>query len=86
VAAVRGIRRGRLATFGAVQTAVAESGRDWIRLGVADPDQPPDPGSDAALLADGYATVTALRPLCAAPDVPLPFESSGPSERVTATG
>ena len=73
VAELRGLRRARLASFGAVQTNVAESGEGWVRVTVADLDAEYEPGTDAALVADGYATVTPLRPICEAADVELPI-------------
>jgi 5'-nucleotidase len=74
---VRGVRQGRLAAFGSVQTTIVESGKGWVRLGVTDAQSATlDPGSDAALLADCYASITTLRPLCTVHDVALPFASS----------
>ncbi len=73
VSEVRGLCRARLATFGAVQTRVAETGEGWVRITVADVDAHHEPGTDAALVADGYATVTPLRPICEADDVSLPI-------------
>ena len=70
---VRGVCRARLASFGAVQTNVAESGEGYVRVAVADLQAEYEPGTDAALVADGYATVTPLRPICEAPDVDLPL-------------
>jgi 5'-nucleotidase len=64
-AEVRGVHDAELARFGAVQTGVVESGKGWLRLGIVDGREAPEPGSDAALLAEGYACVTPLRPLCA---------------------
>jgi 5'-nucleotidase len=61
---LRGIRQGDLARFGAVQTTIAEVGEGFVRLGVADEQAHAEPGSDSALVAAGYASVTALRPLC----------------------
>jgi 5'-nucleotidase len=61
---LRGVRQGDLARFGAVQTTIAEIGEGFVRLGVADETAPDEPGSDSALVAAGYASVTALRPLC----------------------
>jgi 5'-nucleotidase len=61
---LRGVRQGELARFGAVQTTIAEVGEGFVRLGVADEEAHAEPGSDAALVAAGYASVTALRPLC----------------------
>jgi 5'-nucleotidase len=69
---VRGLREARLAPFGTVQTVIAESGRGWVKLGVAEPEVTPDPGTDAALLAAGFASLTPLRPLCSAHEVALP--------------
>jgi 5'-nucleotidase len=64
VGGLRGVRQGELARFGAVQTTIAEIGEGFVRLGVADAEAHAEPGSDAALVAAGYASVTALRPLC----------------------
>jgi 5'-nucleotidase len=61
---LRGMSQGELARFGAVQTTIAEIGEGFVRLGVADDAALAEPGSDAALVAAGYASVTALRPLC----------------------
>jgi len=63
---VLGVRDAHLATFGSVQTGIVDSGTGSVRLGVVDPSEPPEPGSDAAVLAAGYASLTPLRPLCAA--------------------
>lgn len=55
-----GVRRASLAAFGVVQTSVqAEAG--FVHLTIADVVLEPAPGTDAACLADGYASVTALR-------------------------
>ena len=62
---LRGIREARLARFGAVQTNVVERGEGFVRLAVADTNSVLEEGTDAALLTHGYATVTALEPLCA---------------------
>jgi 5'-nucleotidase len=68
---LQGVRQGTLAQFGAVQTTIAEVGEGFVRLGVADEQAHAEPGSDAALVAAGYASVTALRPLCDQHDVEL---------------
>jgi 5'-nucleotidase len=68
--ALRGIRAAGLASFGAVQTNVTELNEDYVSLEFADLDPKQEPGTDAALLADGWATVTALSPVCEA-DVDL---------------
>ncbi|MFN2583009.1 MAG: 5'/3'-nucleotidase SurE [Candidatus Dormibacteria bacterium] len=61
---VRGIKRAHLASFGAVQTNVQEVGKGWVKLGLVETKDELEPGSDAALLAAGYATVTPLNPIC----------------------
>jgi 5'-nucleotidase len=77
-----GLRRAGLAAFGAVQTNIAEVGQGFVRVSLSDIDAELEPGTDAALLADGYATVTALIPICIAPDVDLPI----PADHVHAVG
>jgi 5'-nucleotidase len=65
-ASLRGLGRGRLASFGAVQTNVAEVGRGYVRIAVAEPDAEMERGTDAWLVAHGYASLTALHPICEA--------------------
>jgi 5'-nucleotidase len=74
VAAVHGLRRASLARFGVVQTTVAEVGQGFVKVAMADREAEHEPGTDAALLADGYATVTPLRPICEATEIPLPAD------------
>ena len=69
---LRGVRQGELAAFGAVQTTIAEVGEGFVRVGVADVRDELQPGSDAALVAEGYASVTPLSPLCESTDLILP--------------
>jgi len=59
----RGIREAPLAPFGIVQTTLSERGARHIRLAVEDLPNTPEPGSDAALLAEGWATVTGIDPV-----------------------
>ena len=59
---IRGLRQAPLAPFGTVQAQVAESGEGFVKLAYTEPVQAAPPGSDAALLALGYATLTALQP------------------------
>lgn len=59
---VRGLRRAELARYGAVQAEIRDRARDHVTLTIDTVDATPQPGTDAALLADGWATVT---PLCA---------------------
>ena len=53
-------RMATLAPFGIVQTTMTEQDRHLILLSVADPAGDPPVGSDAELLAAGFATVTAI--------------------------
>jgi 5'-nucleotidase len=52
------LREGTLATFGIVQTTMAKSGEENVRLSVSDTPTDQDAASDAALLEAGFATVT----------------------------
>lgn len=70
---VRGLRWAPLAPFGTVQTVAAQLGAQYLELSIDDPltDVPAD--TDAALVADGYATVTALAAVNELPALgPLP--------------
>lgn len=58
---VAGLRRGSLASFGQVQVAIAESGEGFVRTAVEETGARSEPGTDLALLADGYASVTPIR-------------------------
>ncbi len=68
---VRGRRRAPLARFGVVQAKVTEAGHGYVHLEYNEVDPVQEPGSDAGLLAAGWATLTALRPLSAATDIDL---------------
>jgi 5'-nucleotidase len=88
LAELRGLRRAGLANFGAVQTNVAERGEGYVKISLSEIDADYQPGTDAALLMDGYATVTPLRAVCEAADVELPasfFEDLDKSQAM-ATG
>lgn len=56
----RGIREASLAAFGIVQTTLTEREEHHLRLAVEDLPRVPEPDSDAAFLAEGWVTVTAL--------------------------
>ena len=66
----RGVVEAALAPFGIVQTTVRERDAGHLRLAVEDLPNSPEPGSDAARLADGWATVTGIDPVS---QVPLGF-------------
>jgi 5'-nucleotidase len=67
---IRGLRHAALAAFGAVQTGI-EMGSGFVRMAVADEAARLEPGTDAAWLADGYATVTAITPVFERSEVDL---------------
>lgn len=73
---LKGLRRASLAPFGAVQARIGERDEESVavtfdEIRAQEQDDSP-PGSDAALIADGWATVTALRvPPIEAPDTDL---------------
>jgi 5'-nucleotidase len=68
---VRGLRQALLAPFGQVQLAVAESGEDYVRTVIEENGARHIPGTDLALLAEGYAAVTPVRSVSPAADVVL---------------
>ena len=70
---VRGIRRAHLAEFGAVQVTIVETAEDHLQVTMAETGQQPEAGSDSALLAAGFASVTPLQPVCEAPQSWLPW-------------
>lgn len=61
-AQVRGLASAPLARVGAVQTQVTDTGEGYLHVQYEEAG-PPRPGTDAALLADGWAVVTALAPV-----------------------
>jgi 5'-nucleotidase len=62
----RGLRLARLASFGGVETQVTEVQQGFVGVRFTEIDLQGEPDSDAALLAAGYATITALSPVCEA--------------------
>jgi 5'/3'-nucleotidase len=70
---LRGLVRAELAEGGAVQTAIAEVGDDFLQLGTVQERSAAAPSSDVALIAEGYATVTPLSPICERRDLALPL-------------
>lgn len=69
---VRGIRQARLSRFGQVQITVAEAGQGFVRTALEESADDLEPGTDLALLAEGYATVSAVRAVTEVSDVELP--------------
>ncbi|WP_460796662.1 5'/3'-nucleotidase SurE [Microbacterium sp. GXF0217] len=70
---MRGFVEAPLAPFGIVQTTLTEADEHYVRLAVEDLPLLPAENSDAALLAEGWVTVTGIDPVssCA---FPLPAE------------
>jgi 5'/3'-nucleotidase len=66
---VRGLRQTGLAPFGQVLIALAETGEDYVRTAIEENGARQIPGTDLALLADGYAAVTPIRSIAAADDI-----------------
>jgi 5'-nucleotidase len=63
---LRGMERGALARFGAVQTHVTEVGEGYLKLAFTDVNADREEGTDAALVAAGFASVTPLIAVCEA--------------------
>jgi 5'-nucleotidase len=75
---IRGLRRARLARFGQVQMSIAEAGEGFVRTSIEESGEELEPGTDVALLAQGYATVTAIRGVHEVADLPLDLEAAHP--------
>lgn len=73
------LRQVTLATFGQAQMAIAESGEDFVRMSVRQTTRRLEPGTDLAVLAEGYATVTALTPPTEARGVVIPRQRAARS-------
>ena len=61
---VRGLRRATISSAGVVQATVTELGKDYVHMTYVDGDGHNEPGTDAALLAEGYVCVTPLSAPC----------------------
>ena len=66
-------QRYEAAAAGAVELSIVEATAGYLHVTMAETGNQPDPGTDSALLADGYAAVTALRPVCEAAPADLPW-------------
>jgi 5'-nucleotidase len=64
---LRGIRQAQLAKFGVVETRVANATEGYLEVSLVDTGATLEEGTDAAWLANGYATVTPLRSITEAP-------------------
>jgi 5'-nucleotidase len=78
---LRGLRPARLAAFGAVQTNVVEVDEGSVKLEFAEVEEDHEPGTDTALLAEGWATLTELVAPCERPaDFPGLQDEPGASD------
>jgi 5'-nucleotidase len=77
---LHGIRQGHLAAAGAVQASLIERSEHYLRVGMSGPDVAPAPGTDAAILAGGFASVTLLTPFSEPPAPWLPWPQAGGSD------
>ena len=59
-AEVRGVRNARLAPFGSVRAAMAESRDGMLQIELTETDVELDPDTDTSLVMAGYAAITAL--------------------------
>lgn len=63
---VRGLARAHLSAAGVVQATITEVGTGWVKMSYVEGDGHLEQGSDAALLAAGYATLTPVLAPCEA--------------------
>jgi 5'-nucleotidase len=75
-----GLRSATLAPFGQVQVAIAEVGEEFVRTTMEEPSQQHIPGTDIALLSEGYATITAIHPPGERSDTVLPAGFEGAAQ------
>jgi 5'-nucleotidase len=66
LAEVRGLQRARLSATGTVQANVTELGKGYVQLAYTEVDEDGEPGTDTALLHDGFACFTPLMGPCEA--------------------
>lgn len=57
----RGLRHGSLASFGAVQANIGQRGQGYVTMTFNEVDEVAEPGTDVALLRQGWATATVLQ-------------------------
>ncbi len=69
--------RAELAQFGQVQMTIAEASEDSVQMSLAEEEAQPEPGTDLALLSEGWATVTAIRTITADESVELSLADEG---------
>jgi 5'-nucleotidase len=52
---------------------IAEGADDFVRMAMTEEEHTPEPGTDLALLLEGWATVTAIRTITADDSIELPL-------------
>ncbi|GAB3254188.1 5'/3'-nucleotidase SurE [Kineosporia babensis] len=70
-AQLKGLKPAALAAFGAVQADIGEAGEGFVTTTFHEIADDAEPGTDVALLREGWATATALRPPIASDAVDL---------------
>jgi 5'-nucleotidase len=81
---LRGVRAAGLATRGAVQFSAAVTSDEHLQVTMTETPNAPEPGSDAALLGAGYATVTALTSVAEDHGAALPWPPEADPPAVAA--
>jgi 5'-nucleotidase len=71
---VGGLRQAALASFGQATMGVAEAGDGFVSTTVEISDREVEPGTDVAWLAEGFASVTAIRPPAEAGEIRVPAQ------------
>ncbi len=66
------LRTTRLARFGTVQSRIEQRGKSGLRRVPTEVDGDVEPGTDAAVLAEGYVTISAVQPVTDAAEPLLP--------------
>ncbi|HJQ41852.1 MAG TPA: 5'/3'-nucleotidase SurE [Jatrophihabitantaceae bacterium] len=82
---LRGIRIAGLAPFGAVQANIGERGSGYISMTFREIDDDPAPGTDVAVLREGFASATALKAPVVYDEVDISSLSSSYTSAPTAT-
>jgi 5'-nucleotidase len=77
-AEVRGLVRAAMARFGQVQMTIVEVGQGYVRMALEEGAGRLDDGTDLAVLAAGYASVTPLRGITESP-IALDLPASSPT-------
>jgi 5'-nucleotidase len=71
-----GIRRASLASFGAVEMSIVAPSEGYLHVKMSASSAEPEPGTDSAVLAAGYASVTPLQGIREASPAGLPWPAA----------